>query len=70
MEIKQQQTAGPSSLAPLQDIHTDNAPVTDATSPTQTPIHPSLSALTPPQPFARVHRRFRARRFAGALARP
>lgn len=47
MEIKQQQTAGPSSLAPLQDIHTDNAPVTDATSPTQTPIHPSLSALTP-----------------------
>ncbi|MCC4620997.1 type III secretion system effector protein [Xanthomonas cassavae CFBP 4642] len=47
MEIKKQQTAGPSSLAPLHDIHTDNAPVTDATSPAQTPMHPSLSALTP-----------------------
>ncbi|MBZ3929153.1 XopX family type III secretion system effector [Xanthomonas citri] len=47
MEIKQQQTAGPSSLVPLHDIHTDNAPVNDATSPTQTPMHPSLSALTP-----------------------
>ncbi|MGV7178432.1 XopX family type III secretion system effector [Xanthomonas axonopodis] len=47
MEIKKQQTAGPSSLAPLHDIHTDNAPVADATSPTQTPLHPSLAALTP-----------------------
>ncbi|ATS37544.1 MULTISPECIES: XopX family type III secretion system effector [Xanthomonas] len=47
MEIKQQQSAGPSSLVPLHDIHTDNAPVTDATSPAQTPMHPSLSALTP-----------------------
>ncbi|ASK95355.1 type III secretion system effector protein [Xanthomonas campestris pv. merremiae] len=47
MEIKKQQTAGPSSLAPLHDIHTDNAPVADATSPTQTPLPPSLAALTP-----------------------
>ncbi|MGK9143366.1 type III secretion system effector protein [Xanthomonas euvesicatoria] len=47
MEIKKQQTAGPSSLASLHDIHTDNAPVADATSPTQTPLHPSLAALTP-----------------------
>ncbi|MCT8355576.1 type III secretion system effector protein [Xanthomonas citri pv. anacardii] len=47
MEIKQQQSAGPSSLVPLHDIHTDNAPVTDATSPAQTPMHPSLLALTP-----------------------
>ncbi|MBV6809631.1 type III secretion system effector protein [Xanthomonas campestris pv. pennamericanum] len=47
MEIKKQQTAGPSSLAPLHDIHTDNAPVADATSPTQTPLHPSLAALAP-----------------------
>lgn len=46
MEIKKQQTAGPSSLAPLHDIHTNNAP-----SPTphrrRKRRSPSLAALTP-----------------------
>ncbi|WP_230595311.1 XopX family type III secretion system effector [Xanthomonas vasicola] len=47
MEINKTQAASSSSRAPLQDVNADNAPVADAAPPRQTPLHPSLSALTP-----------------------
>ncbi|PPV05468.1 putative type III effector protein XopX [Xanthomonas bromi] len=50
MEIKKPQAAEPSSFASSHDVHAGTAPVVDVaspTSPTQTPLNPSLSALTP-----------------------
>ncbi|MFC0152587.1 XopX family type III secretion system effector [Xanthomonas dyei] len=50
MEIKKPPVAGPFSLAPSQDLHTDSTPVADGASPAspvQAPVNPNLSALTP-----------------------